>query len=143
MTEPGTLGRSAPGESWKRAMALVAARHAAGSKRRYRVAARLIEPGWWVYEVSKIARDDHRPVKAAPVELTRHELAELATTLPRCAQRAHIDRGGNSKVAWPSADLAGQMARALGVRAYPCRLPAPAIGKHWHVTTTKKKARKK
>lgn len=139
MTEPGALGRSVPGESWKRAMQVVAERHAAGSKRRYRVASRMIEPGWWVYEVSKVSRPYVPPPVAGPEPLTQRELDELAMTLPRCAQRAAADRGGNSKVAWPSAELAGQMARMLGQRAYLCSLPAPAIGKHWHVSTGKKR----
>lgn len=139
MTQPGQFGRSAPGESWRRAMEEVAERRAAGAKRRYRVYGRQIEPGWWAYRVSHITGPP--PVKKEPVPLTRDRIAGMAAKLPRCAQRSRANHGGNSKVAWPNAGVAGQVAGFVGGSAYRCQLPAPAIGEHWHVTSKKKRKR--
>jgi hypothetical protein len=108
-TPIGTAGRMPPGESWRRAMELVARRLTQGSKKRYQIYGRRI--------------------------------AELSRSLPRCAQRSRAHHGGDSKVAWPTGALADEVARFLGGSAYRCKLPAPAIGEHWHLTTKKKRRR--
>lgn len=134
MIRVGTFGRSAPGESWERAMAEVRRRITGGSRKRYRVRGRRVERDWWVYEVV--------PVKEPPPEpvvLTREEIVRMSQELPRCAQRSREYHGGTSKAAWPTQDLAYQAAKQFGGSAYKCPLPAPAIGKHWHVTNKRKK----
>jgi len=135
MTAIGENGRLAPGESWQRAMDHVAQQFARGAKRRYRVEARLVEPGWWAYNAVKLPKD--RPGLAAtePLPMTQERLDDLAAQLPRCAARAKGSHGGGSKVAYPRERLARQAADFLGQRAYPCPLPAPAIGEHWHTTS--------
>jgi len=126
-------------------MDLVAYRLAQGSKKRYWVRARQIEPGWWAYYVS------HSP-RRAPVRLARpdtparpltvaQKVAELSRGLPRCAQRATFHHGGNSKVAFTDQEVARRVAGLTGGRIYRCQLPAPAIGDHWHITMSKKKRR--
>lgn len=117
----------------------VAERRAAGATRRYRVYGRRIDENWWAYEVVHIIGP--RSVRKAPVPITRERVAELSRDLPRCAQRALAHHGGNSKVAWPNAGVAAQVARCLGGSAYRCQLPAPAIGEHWHVTSRKRRKR--
>lgn len=139
MIQPGQFGRSAPGESWRRAMEEVAERRAQGSRKRYQVYGRRIDVNWWAYEVRQVGSP--APVKKDPVPMSRDRIAELSRDLPRCAQRARSFHGGNSKVAWPNARVAGQVAEFLGGSAYQCQLPAPAIGKHWHVTSKKRKRR--
>lgn len=137
MIEPGQFGRSAPGESWRRAMEEVAERYAMGGKGRYRVYARQIEPGWWAYEVGK--------AKAPPpsrVPMSKARLDELGRTLPRCAQRSRGIHGGNSKLAMTDERTAQEVAAFLGAHAYRCLLPAPAIGEHWHVSTSKKRRKR-
>lgn len=122
-------------------MGEVAARLAEGSKRRYQIRGRQVEEGWWAYEVLKVPRD--RPVRAAAPSLPNaQQMAEIARGLPRCAQRAGADRGGNSKVAWPSRELAHRAAELSKGRAYRCTLPSPAIGEHWHHTTTVKRRKR-
>lgn len=125
MTAIGEKGRLGPGESWRRAMEQVHKLHAAGAKKRYRVTARLVEPGWWAYSAQKTLAD---------IPLPGAQANKLATTLPRCAQRARGRHGGGSKVAWPTRELARQAAAALKCKVYECKLPAPAIGRHWHLT---------
>lgn len=137
MTEPGALGRSAPGESWRRAMALVAERHAQGSKKRYEVYGYQIEPGWWAYSFRRARKPPH--VATEPRPMSHALIAELSAKLPRCAQRASAQRGGGSKLAITDERLAERMAGFLGVRFYRCSLLAPAIGEHWHMSTSKKK----
>lgn len=153
MTAIGEKGRLAPGESWRRAMGQVHQLHRDGSKRRYRVRGWQVEPGWWAYQVSKhpsgrflryVATLDemvHRrsPGPSKPQPMTRGRIAELSARLPRCAQRARSLHGGDSKVAWPSKGMAWEVASALGHHAYPCDLPAPAIGEHWHTSRSKRR----
>lgn len=137
MTEVGELGRLPPGESWRRALAQVERNRACGTKRRYRIRGRLIEPGWWTYEVSKVPR-----VREFLPPFTRREVAELSATLPKCAQRARDVHGGDFKVAWPNRRTAARVAAGVGGTAYQCELPAPAIGPHWHITTSKRRGGK-
>jgi hypothetical protein len=141
VTEIGQNGRLPPGEGWARAMAKVADLHARGSKRRYRVRGRLVEPGWWRYEAVKGPPRARGGSDARPdlPPLTRQVIAQMAVGLPRCAQRARSTHGGDSKVAWPSKGLAWRVANALGHTAYQCTLPAPAIGEHWHTTSSRKR----
>jgi len=147
VTAIGENGRMPPGESWRRAMDKVVELHARGAKRRYRVRGRLVEPGWWAYEAVKISEkpltlaQEMQAASAKP--LTREQVAGLAAQLPRCAQRAKALHGGDSKAAWPSQGLAHRAAEALGQSVYECKLPAPALGRHWHLTTRKKKKRSK
>lgn len=139
-TPIGEKGRVPPGESWRRAMADVNGRLAMGSKKRYRVVGRRIEPHWWAYDVRTIPgeRKDLKPRRGgAPLSVAR--IAELARDMPRCAQRARSHHGGDSKVAWTSRHMATQVAVFLGHTAYQCQLPAPAIGRHWHTSTKKKR----
>lgn len=77
-----------------------------------------------------------------PPPMSRARIAELSRELPRCAQRSRAAHGGDSKVAWPNQNLAGEVAKFLGVHAYECKLPAPAIGQHWHMSTSKKKRKR-
>lgn len=140
MTGPGQLGRSAPGEAWRRAMQEVADRVARGAKSRYRVYGRRVEAGWWTYDVRQ-AKGPTLPSRR-PAPMTSVRIARLSLALPRCAQRSRANHGGNSKVAWPSQILADEVAEFLGVGAYECPLAAPAIGKHWHLTTSGKGRRK-
>lgn len=135
----GELGRSEPGQSWRRAMDLVAERHAQGSKKRYQVYGYRIEEGWWAYSFRRARKPPH--VLNEPVRMSRQRIAELGATLPRCAQRARQTHGGGSKLAIPDERTAQAMAGFLGVRFYRCQLPAPAIGEHWHVSTSKKRRR--
>ena len=118
-------------------MALVAERHAAGSKKRYQVYGYQIEPGWWAYSVRRARKPPH--VLNEPVRMSRTVIAELSEKLPRCAQRARASHGGGTKLALPDERTAQAMAAFLGVRFYRCQLPAPAIGEHWHVSTSKKR----
>lgn len=136
MTEPGSLGRSAPGESWRRAMALVAERHAAGSKKRYQVYGYQIEPGWWAYSFRRARQAPH---VATETKLTAERFAELSARLPRCAQRANAQRGGGSKLALTDQRMAERVGAFLKKRIYKCRLPSPAIGEHWHIATGKRR----
>lgn len=131
-----TLGRSDPGESWKRAMEEVERRLAEGSGRRYRVYGRRIDEGWWAYHVGSVKPPP--PPARASVPMSRARIAEMSRTLPRCAQRARQRHGGETKVAWPDRKTAEAVARFLGAKAYQCQLPAPAIGEHWHTYTSKK-----
>lgn len=124
-------GRSAPGESWRRAMAIVAERRAAGSKRRYQVYGYQVDEGWWAYSLRRAPKPP--PVLKERAPMSTHRIEHLGRTLPRCAQRASARRGGGSKLALPSEWMAMEMARFLGVGFYRCRLPAPAIGTHWHL----------
>lgn len=126
-----------PGESWRRAMELVAERRSQGSKRRYRIVGRRIEPDWWAYDV-RHAKELPPPKKAEP-PMSVSRIAELAAGMPRCAQRARANHGGDSKVAWTSQHLATRVAVFLGHTVYRCQLPAPAIGQHWHTSTKKKR----
>jgi hypothetical protein len=143
MVEVGQYGRLPPGESWQRAMDRVRQLHAEGAKRRYRVTGRQVEPGWWTYRAVKISpsreayKDDVRDRNGVK-PLTRQRAAQLAAKMPRCAQRARAHHGGDSKVAWPTLALAWRVADVLGGSAYECKLPAPAIGQHWHTTSRKK-----
>lgn len=119
-------------------------RIAGGSRKRYRVRGRQIETDWWAYSLDrspkpapvvarKEVRRDTRPVAV--------RVAELARGLPRCAQRALSNHGGNSKVAWIDEQVARHVAELTRGKVYRCKLPAPAIGTHWHITTTGKKER--
>lgn len=137
-TPIGTKGRLPTGESWQRAMDLVAKRLAEGAKRRYRIRGRRIEQDWWAYDVSHAAKEPP-PVKEPQPPMSRARIAEMSVSLPRCAQRARAAHGGGSKVAWPSQAMAWKVAAFLGKHAYQCELPAPAIGQHWHVSTSKRK----
>lgn len=137
-TPVGVNGRLPPGESWRRALGEVADKFAGGAKRRYRIRGRQIEPGWWAYEVSKEARPPY-----VPKFLRAVTVSELAEGLPRCAQRAAERHGGGTKVAWPTRAMAQRAVELTGKgRAYLCKLPAPAIGEHWHHTTTGKKGKR-
>lgn len=137
-TPVGVNGRLPPGESWRRALGEVAKKFADGAKRRYRIRGRQIEPGWWAYEVSKEPKPRYVPKFIRATTLT-----ELAEGLPRCAQRATERHGGGTKVAWPNRAYAERAVELAGKgRAYPCDLPAPAIGKHWHHTTTAKRRKR-
>jgi hypothetical protein len=118
-------------------MALVAERHAQGSKKRYEVYGYQIEPGWWAYSFRRARKPPHR--SEPEVRMTRALIDELTTRLPRCAQRARKSHGGGSKLAITDERLAERMAGFLGVRFYRCQLPAPAIGEHWHMSTSRKK----
>jgi hypothetical protein len=138
-TPIGTAGRMPPGESWRRAPGRVARRLTQGSKKRYQIYGRRIEPGWWAYDVRIVKGPE--PAGKAPVPMSRDRIAELSRSLPRCAQRSRAHHGGDSKVAWPTGALADEVARFLGGSAYRCKLPAPAIGEHWHLTTKKKRRR--
>lgn len=138
MTAVGENGRMPPGESWRRALAEANALHAQGSKRRYRIRSRLVEPGWWAYE----AVPHGRIPTPEQVPLTRDDVAVLSRLYPRCAQRARECHGGGSKVAWTDQNLARRVAEALGQGMYLCKLPAPAIGEHWHTKTGKSKRRR-
>ena len=131
-----------PGESWRRAMATVNDRLAQGSKKRYRVYGRRVEQDWWAYEVRHVP--GLPPVKAAKkgeAPMSTARVAELAAGMPRCAQRARANHGGDSKVAWTSQHLATRVAVFLGHTVYQCQPPAPAIGRHWHTSTKKKRRR--
>lgn len=140
MTEIGEKGRLPPGESWQRAMDIVLSRIAQGSQRRYRIRGRRIEQDWWAYDVRRVPRvDKTRGVRKMPMSAAL--IAEMSRGLPRCAQRSRAGHGGDSKVAWPGGPIAVEVAQFTGGRAYRCTLPAPAIGEHWHVTTTKKRRR--
>lgn len=123
-----------PGESWRRAMDLVAERHAAGSKKRYRVFGYKIDDSWWAYSFRQVSRPPH--VKTEPIRIDAQKLTELLTTLPRCAQRARRAHGGGSKLAIPDERLARALAEYLSARPYRCTLPAPAIGEHWHLSSS-------
>lgn len=138
-TPIGEKGRLPPGESWRRALDLVAGRLAQGSKKRYRIVGRQIEPHWWAYDVRIIK--ELPPVKKTEPPMSAARVAELAAGMPRCAQRARSRHGGDSKVAWTSQHLATRVAVFLGHAVYECQLPAPAIGRHWHTSTKKKKRR--
>lgn len=138
-TPIGEKGRMPPGESWRRAMDTVAERLAMGSKKRYRVVGRRIEPHWWAYDVRYVK--DPPPVKKGDPPMSVARIAELARDMPRCAQRARSHHGGDSKVAWTSQHLATRVAVFLGHTVYECQLPAPAIGRHWHTSTKKKRRR--
>lgn len=135
--------RSAPGESWRRAMELVAERRAAGSKKRYQVYGYQVAPGWWAYSIRRAGSRRVPPPKAdRPVRpMDAETLERLGRDLPRCAQRARASHGGGSKLALPSAGLAWRVAEYLGGKSYRCTLPAPAIGEHWHVTTERRRKR--
>lgn len=146
MTAIGENGRLPPGESWRKAMDQVERARRDGSKRRYRVRGWQVEPGWWAYQVSKVPSDRFlRYVAGLGVErpaqppLSGAQVAVLALEMPRCVERARKSHGGSTKVAWPSAAMAERVAAALGQSAYRCKLPAPAIGDHWHTTTVKKR----
>jgi hypothetical protein len=136
-TPIGRNGRLAAGESWRRAMEEVARRLADGSTRRYRVRARRIERDWWAYEPIPLSRR----LRPEP-PLTKYVIAELVRAMPRCAQRAVAHHGGNSKVAWREQGTAQRVAAVTGGRVYECDLPAPAIGQHWHITTSKKRRKR-
>ena len=141
-TPVGQKGRLPPGESWRRAMAEVAGRFAQGSRKRYRVRGRRIEDNWWAYSVTRAK--DLPPVAAPPAPDTRpvHErVADMTRGLPRCVQRAKARHGGDFKVAFTDRRIALRVTALTGGVVYPCQLPAPAIGDHWHITTTKKKRR--
>lgn len=140
-TPIGQHGRLPPGESWCRAMQEVARRRAGGATRRYRVRGYRIEEGWYAYRVVKVARP--QPAPPVPEPMTRERIAELSAQLPRCAQRSRANHGGNSKVAWPSYALADEVAAFLGFYAYECPLAAPAIGEHWHTSTSKKGSKRR
>jgi hypothetical protein len=137
-TPIGSNGRMPPGESWRRAMEEAGRRIAEGSTRRYRVQARRVEPGWWAYELKKVSRNLQVP---ASMPQTLEQLRELHQTLPRCAQRATTRHGGGFKVAYLSEALARRAAELTRGRPYQCKLPAPAIGEHWHHTTSKRRKR--
>ena len=142
-TPVGEKGRLPQGESWQRALDTVRQRLAQGSKSRYRIRGRRIEQDWWAYEATRISTwvpPVKTPGKAR--SLTKEDVAELALTLSRCAQRARAMHGGETKVAWPTQALAYRAAAAIGGRVYECPLPAPAIGRHWHITTSKKPKRR-
>lgn len=117
-------------------MGLVAELIAEGSRKRYRVYGYLIDDGWWAYSFQEARRP---PRVLTKVRMSNQVIAELSRTLPRCAQRAAARHGGGSKMAITDERTAQDMAEFLGARSYPCPLPAPAIGKHWHVSTTKKR----
>lgn len=121
-------------------MALVAERHAQGSKKRYEVYGYQIEPGWWAYSFRRARKPPHVRTEAQP--MSQELIEELSAQLPRCAQRARASHGGGSKLAITDERLAERMAGFLGVRFYRCQLPAPAIGEHWHMSTSKKRRRK-
>lgn len=139
-TPIGEKGRMPPGESWRRAMATVNARLAQGSKKRYRIVGRRIEPHWWAYDVRTVPgeRKDLKP-KEAEEPLSVALVARITRDLPKCAQRARSRRGGDFKVAWTDHVQAVKVAVFLGQVVYECQLPAPAIGRHWHLSTKKKK----
>lgn len=138
-TPIGEKGRLPPGQSWQRAMNEVSRRLAVGSKKRYRIVGRRIEQDWWAYDV----RHDPGPppVKEPEPPMSVDRVAELARDMPRCAQRARAYHGGDSKVAWTSQHLATRVAVFLGHTVYQCQLPAPAIGRHWHTSTKKRRRR--
>jgi hypothetical protein len=136
-TPIGQNGRMPPGESWRRAMELVAERRAAGARRRYRVYGRRVEQGWWAYEVGHVK--EAPPAKVPEPPMSRALVATLARDMPRCAQRARSHHGGDFKVAWTSQHLATRVAVFLGHTVYQCQLPAPAIGRHWHTSTKKRR----
>ena len=140
-TPIGEKGRMPPGESWRRALAEANERLAQGSKKRYRIVGRRIEPHWWAYDLRTVVDGKGpRPKKGeAPMSVAR--VAEMAREMPRCAQRARSHHGGDSKVAWTSQHLATRVAVFLGHTVYECQLPAPAIGRHWHTSTKKKRRR--
>lgn len=138
-TPIGEKGRMPPGESWRRAMDEVSDRLAKGSKKRYRITGRQIEPHWWAYDVRYVKEPP--PVKEIEPPMSVDRVAELARGMPRCAQRSRKHHGGDSKVAWTSQHLATRVAIFLGHTVYECQLPAPAIGRHWHTSTKKKRRR--
>lgn len=138
-TPIGEKGRMPTGESWRRAMETVRERIAQGSKKRYRIVGRRIEPHWWAYDVRVVK--DPPPVKKGEPPMSVARIAEMAREMPRCAQRARSHHGGDSKVAWTSQHLATRVAVFLGHTVYECQLPAPAIGRHWHTSTKKKRRR--
>jgi hypothetical protein len=140
MTAIGEYGRKPPGESWRLAMARAEQLRAEGSKRRYRIRGRRIAPGWWTYEAVKVSRAVAAPAprRMPPQPMTKQRIAALAATLPRCAQRGRVEHGGGTKVAWPRR-LAWPVANTLGQYAYPCELPAPALGEHWHTSKSRKR----
>jgi hypothetical protein len=138
-TPIGEKGRMPPGESWRRAMDTVAERLAMGSKKRYRVVGRRIEPHWWAYDVRHVKEPPPTSVKKSEPRMSGALIATLARDMPRCAQRARSHHGGDFKVAWTSQHLATRVAVFLGHTVYQCQLPAPAIGRHWHTSTKKRR----
>lgn len=125
-------------ESWRRAMAIVADRHAEGSLKRYRVHGYSLGDGRWAYAVDKARRQPH-VAKPEPIVMTDELFAHLSETLPRCAQRARLFHGGNSKVAISERRVAEAMAKHIGQRVFRCDLPAPAIGPHFHLSSGRKR----
>lgn len=143
-TPVGQRGRLPQGESWQRAMDEGNRRLADGSTRRYLVRGRRIERDWWAYELVALPRKPRPVAPKSTGVLTKENVAELAARMPRCAQRAKASHGGETKVAWRTGALAYRVAATTGGMVYECELPAPAIGRHWHIATSKKrKARKR
>jgi hypothetical protein len=106
------------------------------------VVGRRIDEGWWAYEVKRAATELDPEPRPAPEPMSRHRLARLTADLPRCAQRARSLHGGDFKVAWPTRKQAEEVAVFTRGHAYRCQLVAPAIGEHWHVSSSRKKGRR-
>lgn len=123
-------------ESWARAMLIAYDRHQRGGKRQ-RVYGYPLGDGRWAYTVGHVRRLPPKPAPE-PVVITDDEhFARLADAYPRCAQRARGVRGGGFKVAITDQAVAKAMGAYAAQRVYECDLPAPAIGRHWHLATVK------
>lgn len=77
--------------------------------------------------------------------MTKERFKELMDGFPHCAQRGAQRHGGKSKRAIPDEPLAIVMAMAATrdqkryIRAYKCDIPSPVLGKHWHLSSQRRR----
>lgn len=126
-------------ESWARAMLLAYDAYQKTGKR-HRVHGYFVEGVGWAYTIDRARRPPHVK-KPEPIVMTEDLFRSLSETLPRCAQRARSFHGGRSKMAITDRQVAAAMAQFSRQNFYECDLPAPAIGPHWHLVTSKNKKR--